>query len=76
MRDTAKTIETLIACLENANYLNNCKYCDLGDVGNEIGLALGQFLLPNDDEKELWGWDKESLINGINHGISIVDGTH
>jgi hypothetical protein len=43
---------------------------DLSDIGNEIGLVLGKYV-----SKEM-GFEKEDLIAGINHGISLIDGTH
>lgn len=43
---------------------------DLGDVGNEVGIILAKYI-----SKEI-GFDKESLIAGIKHGISLIDGTH
>ena len=46
------------------------KSCDLGDLGNIIGMVVAKYF-----NKEL-GWDKESLISGIKHGISLTDGTH
>jgi hypothetical protein len=43
---------------------------DLGDVGNEVGIILAKYI-----SKEI-GFDQESLIAGIKHGISLVKGTH
>jgi hypothetical protein len=45
--------------------------CDLSDIGNEIGLAIGSYV-----NKDKLGYEIESLIAGIKHGISLVDGTH
>ena len=44
---------------------------DLSDLGNDIGLNIGEYI---DDNK--LGYEKNDLIYGLNHGISIVDGTH
>lgn len=44
--------------------------CDLGDIGNEIGFTIAKHF------SSKMGFDKESFISGINHGISLVDGTH
>ena len=44
---------------------------DLSDLGNEIGLNIGEYI---DDDK--FGYEKDDLISGIYHGISIIDGTH
>jgi hypothetical protein len=43
---------------------------DLSDIGNEIGIILGKYI-----SKEM-GFEKEDLIAGIKHGISLIDGTH
>jgi hypothetical protein len=42
---------------------------DIGDVGNTIGIAVGEFIVKH-------GWNKEEFISGIKHGISLKDGTH
>ena len=44
---------------------------DVSDIGNEIGIILGKYISDN-----LFGWEKDDLISGINHGISIANGTH
>lgn len=46
-----------------------CQYDgDLSDIGNEIGIVIGQHL---DDENTL-----NDFIMGLKHGISLADGTH
>jgi hypothetical protein len=50
--------------LEKVNYDNG----DMSDVGNEIGIALGQYL---STEEEL-----NDFIAGLKHGISLTNGTH
>jgi hypothetical protein len=50
--------------LENINYPNG----DISDVGNEIGISLGQYL---STEEEL-----NDFIAGLKHGISLTNGTH
>ena len=45
---------------------------DLSDIGNEIGIAVGENIL---NVKKL-GFDVDSFINGFKHGISLTDGTH
>ena len=44
---------------------------DLSDVGNEIGIVIAKYFNDEDD-----GFDKESFLAGLNHGISLTDGTH
>ena len=36
-----------------------------------MGLNIGDYI--NDDKL---GYEKDDLISGINHGISIIDGSH
>lgn len=43
---------------------------DFTDLGNTIGIIVGKYT-----NKEM-GFDKESFIQGIKHGISLSDGTH
>lgn len=50
--------------LENVNYDNG----DVSDVGNEIGIVLGDFI---HTESEL-----QDFIQGIRHGMSLTNGTH
>ena len=52
------------------------KHGDLGDLGNDIGIVIGEFITPDDDENEKWGWLEEDFKHGIRHGISLIDGTH
>jgi hypothetical protein len=50
--------------LEKVNYDNG----DISDVGNEIGIVLGEFMTT---EEEL-----NDFITGLKHGISLTNGTH
>ena len=50
--------------MENINYANG----DISDIGNEIGIAIGQYL---STEEEL-----NDFIHGLKHGISLKNGTH
>lgn len=43
---------------------------DLGDLGNEIGIVIQRYF---DDEP---GFNLDSFINGVKHGVSLGDGTH
>lgn len=45
--------------------------CDLGDLGNEIGVAIGKYV-----DKDKMGFKLESFLSGVKHGVSLVDGTH
>ena len=44
-------------------------YGDLSDVGNSIGIVIAKYF-----DKDIG--DKEDFLAGLNHGISITDGTH
>ena len=44
---------------------------DLSDLGNDIGLNIGDYVNNN-----VLGYEKEDFIHGLKHGISIIDGTH
>jgi len=43
---------------------------DIGDLGNEIGIVIAKYL-SNESGNELW-----DFIAGIEHGVSLEDGTH
>ncbi len=59
-------------CSEIANRLSNLPYNgDISDIGNEIGIIIAKYF----DDKN-FGWDEEGFIDGLNHGISLTDGTH
>ena len=59
-------------CTELSDTLSNLPYdhSDLSDVGNEVGIIIAKYF-----SKDL-GWDRDSFIHGLIHGISITDGTH
>jgi hypothetical protein len=48
-------------CLSNLPYDNG----DLSDIGNEIGIVISKYL------SEKPGWDLESFIHGLEHGIKL-----
>ena len=50
--------------MEKVSYENG----DLSDVGNEIGIVLGNYIENEQEFKE--------LITGIRHGISLTNGNH
>ena len=57
-------IEDIIEELERIKFAKG----DISDVGNSIGIAIGKYIE--------YGDDKDDFIHGINHGISLIDGTH
>ena len=66
MKDLKQINTEIIERLSDVNYKG-----DLSDIGNEIGLSIGNFV--SDDEP---GFDLQDFISGLEHGISIVKGTH
>ena len=50
--------------LEDVNYDNG----DMSDIGNEIGIVLGEFITTESELKD--------FIHGVRHGISLTNGTH
>ena len=64
MDDFKHILNRIKTQLENINYPNG----DISDVGNEIGIAIGQYL---STEEEL-----NDFIAGLKHGISLTNGTH
>jgi hypothetical protein len=60
-----KALDEIAAGLLNVKYTG-----DASDIGNEFGILIGKFL---DGEM---GWDKDAVVSGIKHGISLTDGTH
>jgi len=40
-------------------------------LGNEIGISIGKHI-----NKDKMGYELDSFIAGIKHGVSLVDGTH
>lgn len=64
MEKFVKVVEEVILQLTNIEYTDG----DIGDIGNEIGIAIGKCL---DKDNTI-----EDFIHGIKHGVSLVDGTH
>jgi hypothetical protein len=70
-KDFEKKSNYVIESLFDHFEKNNTKIVDMADVGNEIGIAIGKFINNKDN-----GFDLDSLISGIRHGVSLIDGTH
>lgn len=64
MTEFEKISSTLVISLANISYKNG----DISDIGNEIGIVLGDFI---HTESEL-----QDFIHGIRHGMSLTNGTH
>ena len=57
--------------------LQHIKYTGhLDDLGNEIGMAVSKHICKNGKFLNIFGFDKESFIDGFDHGVSLKDGTH
>jgi hypothetical protein len=50
--------------LDNVNYDNG----DVSDVGNEIGIVLGNVITTESEFQD--------FITGLKHGMSLTNGTH
>jgi len=59
--------EVLHEVSERISYVESM-VVDIGDVGNEIGKAIGDYIKSEEDKKD--------FIDGIYNGISLIDGTH
>ena len=44
---------------------------DLSDLGNEIGIAIGEY-----HEENNLQYDIKDFISGLKHGLSLTNGTH
>jgi hypothetical protein len=66
MEEFKKIKEEIKTQLDTANYEG-----DLSDIGNEIGVVIGNYL-------SVWkiGYEYDDFINGVKHGISLSDKTH
>jgi hypothetical protein len=62
--DFKKMIEKILKNFSEIKYYNG----DISDIGNEIGIAIGEHLPENED--------LNSFISGLKHGISMKKGTH
>jgi hypothetical protein len=63
-------LDTLIKHLESIKNSAPINHGDLSDLGNEIGIIIGQYT--NDE----MGYENDDFVSGVRHGISISDGTH
>jgi len=63
-------LDDLIKHLESIKNTSPINHGDLSDLGNEIGIVIGQYT------NEKMGYEKDDFVSGIRHGISISDGTH
>jgi hypothetical protein len=53
---------------EGLSEISGNTYLDISDLGNEIGFIVAKYF----DESNT----KKDFLRGVEHGISITDGTH
>ena len=57
--------------------LQRIKYTGhIDDIGNEIGVAVGEHICKDGKDLNIWAFEKNSFIGGFEHGYSLKDGTH
>lgn len=66
-----KVIEAIIK-----NLKDNDRITDLGDIANEIGLAVGSITCDNGKDLNIWSFEKDDFEHGFSHGYSLMDGSH
>jgi hypothetical protein len=54
-----------------ADHIQNDPMVDLSDLGNSIGIAIGEFL--SDTQSNIRGFSKQDFLFGINHGLDIAE---
>jgi hypothetical protein len=54
-----------------ADHIQHDPMVDLSDLGNSIGIAIGEFI--TDTESNTRGFSKQDFIFGINHGLDIAE---
>jgi len=57
-------------------HLNSSSIVDLGDIGNAIGIAVGDEVCKDGIDLNLWSFQKDDFLHGFEHGYSLMDGTH
>ena len=67
---SSKGIELMADDIFKQLTTNKHKIADMDDFGNEIGIAIAKYFLPAD------GFELLDFIQGIQHGVSLEDGTH
>lgn len=67
-----KVIEAIKKALDD----NRKRITDLGDIGNEIGLAVGSITCKKGKDLNIWSFEKDDFEHGFSHGYSLMDGSH
>jgi hypothetical protein len=58
------------------SHLDRSNITDLGDIGNEIGIAVGSIVCKDGKDLNLWSFQKDDFLHGFEHGYSLMDDTH
>ena len=64
MNNFQHILKQISESLSKVSYENG----DLSDVGNEVGIAIGNYVLTEQDFKD--------FVHGLRHGISLTNGEH
>jgi len=49
---------------------------DLGDIGNEVGRAVGHNTCKDEKDLNIWAFERDDFTSGYEHGYSLQDGSH
>jgi hypothetical protein len=72
-----KNIEIIDDLIKQLEDLKKHPSTDLGDIGNIIGITIGQHIIDiRINFCQEMGFDKEAFMDGLHHGFSLTDGTH
>ena len=68
--------ERVIDAITQALSNNYDRIVDLSDIGNEIGYAVSSITCTDGNDLNIWSFEYDDLVDGINHGYSVNNGTH
>jgi len=68
--------DKVIEAIEKSLKENKKRITDLGDIGNEIGIAVGSITCKDGNDLNIWSFEKDDFEHGFNHGYSLFDGSH
>lgn len=60
----------------NLQIAKNGHIGDLGDIGNEVGRAVGHNTCKDNKDLNIWAFERDDFTSGYLHGYSLQDGTH
>jgi len=68
--------DKVIESIKKALYDNRERITDLGDIGNEIGIAVGSITCKEGKDLNIWSFEQDDFEHGFTHGYSLMDGSH